>query len=140
MLKEKHLFLFSFLVIISFIGCSKSESTQNDATPVNPLTEAAKSHTGKPLVTFIELGSVNCIPCNMMIPVMKKAEETYGSQVKVLFHDVWTTAGRPHGEKYNIRAIPTQIYLDVNGNEYKRHVGYAPFEDVKEILAMKGVK
>lgn len=32
----------------------------------------------KPKVKFIELGSVNCIPCKMMQPVMKAIEERYG--------------------------------------------------------------
>ena len=43
----------------------------------------------KPKVTFIELGSVNCIPCKQMQPVMKSIEEKYGEQIKVIFYDVW---------------------------------------------------
>jgi thioredoxin 1 len=53
---------------------------------------------------------------------------------------VWTPEGRPYGEQYKVRAIPTQVYLDANGKEFYRHIGFAPFEDVKEILASKGVK
>ena len=44
----------------------------------------------RPSVTFVELGSVNCIPCRMMQPVMKAIEEKYGPQIKVVFYDVWT--------------------------------------------------
>lgn len=39
-------------------------------------------------VTFIELGSVRCIPCQKMQPVMKHIEENFGKEVKVVFHDV----------------------------------------------------
>ena len=42
-----------------------------------------------PKVTFVELGSVNCIPCKQMQPIMKSVEEKYGDQVKVIFYDVW---------------------------------------------------
>ena len=39
-------------------------------------------------VTFVELGSVKCIPCKMMQPIMEEIEKEYGDQVKVVFHDV----------------------------------------------------
>jgi thioredoxin 1 len=90
--------------------------------------------------TFIELGSVNCIPCKMMQPVMKQVEKKYGDQVKVLFYDVWTEEGEPYGRKYGIRAIPTQVYLDSSGKEFFRHVGFHPFEEVEKILKNKGVR
>jgi len=91
-------------------------------------------------VTFIELGSVRCIPCQQMQPVMKSIREKYGTQVNVVFHDVWTEAGVPYGQKYGIMAIPTQIFLDENGTEYFRHVGYFPEEELIKILKQKGVK
>ena len=91
-------------------------------------------------VTFIELGSVNCIPCKMMQPVMKKVEEKYKTQVKVVFYDVWTEKDAPMAEKYKIRVIPTQIFLDKNGKEFFRHEGYYPFEELEKILKTQGVK
>jgi thioredoxin 1 len=91
-------------------------------------------------VTFIELGSVRCIPCQKMQLVMKSIEKKYGNQVKVVFHDVWTPEGKPFGEKYGIEAIPTQVFLDENGKEYFRHLGYFPEEELVKILNMKGVK
>jgi thioredoxin 1 len=91
-------------------------------------------------VTFIELGSVNCIPCKMMKPVMKQIENKYGDQVKVVFHDVWTEQGEPYGRKYRIRAIPTQVFIDASGKEYSRHIGYFPFEEVEKVLKQGGVR
>ena len=91
-------------------------------------------------VTFIELGSVRCIPCQQMQPVMKSIEAKYGKEVKVDFHDVWTDAGKPYGVKYGIEAIPTQVFLDETGKEYYRHVGYFPEEELVKVLQQKGVK
>ncbi len=91
-------------------------------------------------VTFIELGSVKCIPCKMMQPVMKEIEEEYKEQVKVVFYDVWTEQGRPYAEKYRIRVIPTQVFLDKDGNEYYRHEGYFPKDELVKVLGMKGVE
>ncbi len=91
-------------------------------------------------VTFIELGSVRCIPCKMMQPVMKSVEEKYRSQVKVVFHDVWTEAGAPYGQKYGINVIPTQVFLDKDGKEYFRHEGFFPEDELIKVLKQKGVK
>jgi thioredoxin 1 len=91
-------------------------------------------------VTFIELGSVNCIPCKMMQPVMRQVEKKYKDQVKVVFYDVWTDKDAPMAEKYKIQVIPTQVFLDSNGVEFYRHQGFFPFEEVEKILKLKGVK
>jgi len=91
-------------------------------------------------VTFVEIGSVNCIPCKMMQPIMRAVEEEYKGQVKVVFYDVWTPEGRPFGEIYRIRVIPTQVFLDRDGREYYRHEGFFPKEELVKVLKMRGVQ
>jgi thioredoxin 1 len=92
------------------------------------------------LVTFVELGSVRCIPCKMMQPIMKDIEKDYAGQVKVVFYDVWTPEGEPFAESYKIRVIPTQVFLDKEGKEYFRHQGFFPKDELIKILQQKGVK
>jgi thioredoxin 1 len=137
-------FMLSMLMILSLgTGCN-SGSTDSTTTVVNTAdTGAVKGNAiaAEGLkVTFVELGSVNCIPCRMMKPVMEKIEQQYKGQVKVVFHDVWTPEGKTSGAKYAIRVIPTQVFLDKDGNEYYRHEGFFPFEEVDKILKQKGVK
>lgn len=91
-------------------------------------------------VTFIELGSVRCIPCKKMMPIMKAIEKDYAGQVKVVFHDVWTSKGKPFASKYKIRLIPTQIFLDKDGKEYFRHEGFFPKAELIKVLKKQGVK
>jgi thioredoxin 1 len=91
-------------------------------------------------VTFIELGSVRCIPCQKMQVVMKSIEKNYGRQVNIIFHDVWTPEGKPFVEVYKINAIPTQVFLDEKGKEFFRHEGYFPEEELVKVLKTKGVK
>jgi len=109
-------------------------------TEVNAQNKTSKKEVVKYKVTFIELGSVRCIPCQKMQSVMKSIEKKYASQVKVVFHDVWTPEGKPFGEKYGIEQIPTQVFLDENGKEFSRHVGFFPEEELTEVLKTKGVK
>jgi thioredoxin 1 len=93
-----------------------------------------------PKITFVELGSVNCIPCKKMQPVMKAIEEKYGNQVKVIFYDVWKKEFKSKSDEYKIRLIPTQVFLDENGKEIHRHEGFYPEEDINKFLKSKGLK
>jgi len=127
--------LFFILATLIFInGCSGQAQTQGNKN-------AGVSEKVKPSykVTFIELGSVRCIPCRQMQPIMRSIEEKYPDQVKVVFYDVWTEAGAPYAQKYGIQAIPTQVFLDENGKEYFRHVGFFPEEELIKVLQQKGV-
>ena len=90
-------------------------------------------------VTFVELGSESCMPCRMMKPVLEKVSKQYSGQVKVVYHDIMTEAGRSEGSKYRIRVIPTQIFLDNTGKEYFRHEGFFSYEDIDKVLKQKGV-
>ena len=99
----------------------------------------AQTESVKPKVTFIELGSVNCIPCKQMQPVMKSIEEKYGEQVKVIFYDVWKADQKQYAQKYGIRLIPTQVFLDEEGKEFHRHEGFYPEEEIDKLLKTKGL-
>jgi len=110
-------------------GCTKS-----GAQAAGPDT------TSQALVTFVELGSVGCIPCRMMQPIMREIEGEYSGQVRVVFHDVWTEEGKPCIKKYGIRAISTQVFLDAKGVEYFRHEGFFPKDQLVAVLKTKGVK
>ena len=104
------------------------------------LNVSAQNSSEKPKVTFVELGSVNCIPCKQMQPVMKAIEEKYGDQVKVIFYDVWKEDQKKYATQYGIKLIPTQVFLDANGKEFHRHEGFYPEAEIDKILQGKGLK
>jgi thioredoxin 1 len=124
--------LLILLVSLFLLGnCTKPDLDSNSPS---------KTGKGSAKVTFIELGSVNCIPCIKMQIVMREIEQDYGEQVAIVFYDVWTEAGKPYAQQYRIRVSPSQVFLDQNGNEYFRHEGYFPKEDLLQVLRHKGVK
>jgi len=135
-METKTLFIALCFLAATVSGCA--QGTSKDKTS-STSTEATKKEANYK-VTFIELGSTRCIPCQKMQPIMKSIEEKYGTQVKVEFHDVWTPQGQPFGDKYGISAIPTQIFLDANGKEFFRHEGYFPEEELVKVLQGKGVQ
>jgi thioredoxin 1 len=104
------------------------------------INSLAQSKEVKTKVTFVELGSVNCIPCKQMQPIMKSIEEKYGKQVKVTFYDVWKDDQKKYAQQYGIKLIPTQVFLDENGKEFFRHEGFYPEAEIDKLLQGKGLK
>ncbi len=133
--KKKYIYIVIFLVLLAVVFGFKNVSNNTGAT----LTQEDTT-TDEIKVTFVELGSVGCIPCDKMQPIMKEIEEEYKGQVKVVFHDVKTAEGNPYIKEFGIRAIPTQVFLDKDGNEYFRHLGFFAKDELIKILKMQGVK
>lgn len=121
------------IAILALVSCNSQPKPTSESKTSTPSETGIK-------VTFIELGSVRCIPCQRMQPVMKSIEQKYGKQVRVVFHDVWTEAGSPYAKQYGVEAIPTQIFLDETGKEYFRHEGFFAEEELIKVLKQKGVR
>ncbi len=128
------------LFLVCFIPDDSFVQTKDLKKKTVEKTAGETQSVSKIKVTFVELGSVKCIPCKMMQPIMKEIGEEYKNQVKVIFYDVWTEEGSPYAEKYKIRVIPTQVFLDQNGKEYFRHEGFFPKDELIKVLKEKGVK
>jgi len=144
-LRLKLIGLFVLLTVFAFAFPSLDNShafaqDKNVNATTTKATNQPEAKSDTILATFIEIGAAKCIPCRAMQPIMKEVAEKYKGQVKVVFHDVWTPQGKIDGMKYNIRVIPTQVFLDKNGKEYFRHEGYFPKEELIKVLKMQGVK
>lgn len=91
-------------------------------------------------ITFVELGSVNCIPCKAMQPVIKSVEQKYGHQLNVVFYDVWKPDQKKYAQEYAIKLIPTQVFLNSDGKEIFRHEGFFPETEIDSLLQKQGLK
>jgi thioredoxin 1 len=100
----------------------------------------SQAEESKAKITFIELGSVNCIPCKKMQPIMKSLEKKYGEQLKVIFYDVWSKEHKDKSAKYGVKLIPTQIFFDDRGKEIFRHEGFYPEKEIDKLLKSKGLE
>ncbi|UCH10506.1 MAG: thioredoxin family protein [Fidelibacterota bacterium] len=119
------------LVLVSFSEVSPQETV---------IPENRVAGDSPPKITFIELGSVRCIPCRAMQPVMQAIEQRYGEQIQIIFYDVWRPDQRHYGTEYGIKLIPTQIFLDSTGTEIMRHQGFFPEKEIVEFLDAQGLK
>lgn len=128
-------------ILIIFIGVYSLRNTESQEVinSEKPIVTNTTNTEFRYKATFIELGSVRCIPCQKMQPIIKSVEEKYGDQVKVIFYDVWTPKGKEDTKQFVFDGIPTQLFLDENGREYFRHVGFFPEDEIIKILKQKGV-
>ncbi len=88
-------------------------------------------------VTFIELGADKCIPCKAMQPVMHEIAQEYKGTIQVVFYDVWNTP--KYAKNYGVKLIPTQVFIDRNGEEIFRHVGFYAKESIIKMLKEKRI-
>ncbi len=90
------------------------------------------------MVTLIDLGAATCVPCKMMTPILAQLEKEYTGKAAVVFIDL--RYHKEMGRKYQVRAIPTQILYDKDGNEVGRHEGFLSKKAIEEAFKKLGVK
>jgi thioredoxin 1 len=86
----------------------------------------------KGMVTMVDLGADQCVPCKMMAPILEKLKKTYEGKAAIIFLDVWKN--NDAARRFGIRAIPTQIFYDSTGREVGRHVGFMSEKDIVDQL------
>ncbi|AQV03066.1 MULTISPECIES: thioredoxin family protein [Desulfococcus] len=91
----------------------------------------------KGMVTMIDLGASECIPCKLMAPILDKLKKTYDGRAAIVFIDVWEDQSQ--AKKYGLRAIPTQIFFDESGKEVFRNIGFMSEEAIVAQLKKMGV-
>ena len=132
----RHLrFLIFCVIVFALISIAKTQFDKSGLAQGNQVD--FNSLPVKGMVTLIDLGATECIPCKMMAPVMKKVEADYQGKAAIVFIDVWKN--REQAPKYKIRAIPTQVFYDVSGAEVFRHEGFMSEKDIVAQLTKMGI-
>jgi thioredoxin 1 len=104
------------------------------AAEIDDMLATAKKE-GK--IVMLELGSVGCIPCEQMKPVMAKLSDAYKGKLEVVFIDV--RRDNKTGRRFGVHMIPTQVFLDRQGKEFHRHIGYFSYEEIVPVLKKAGL-
>lgn len=81
-------------------------------------------------ITFLEFGATGCSTCKRMEPVMEEIRRSLMNQVNVVFVNTLLPENIDLVRYFGIAAIPTQVLLDINGEEYFRHTGYLSATDL----------
>jgi thioredoxin 1 len=109
--------LFAFVLLLG--GCGedvREEAVDSSATAASGLPK------------LVDVGSTSCVPCKMMVPELEALSEEYAGSVDVVFVDV--NKDKSQARELKVRLIPTQIFMDPQGNELFRHEGFLSKEDM----------
>lgn len=71
---------------------------------------------------LVDLGTTTCAPCKAMLVVIAELERSYPDQLAVEFVNVQQQ--EDIARRYDVRIIPTQVFLDPDGKELFRHTGF----------------
>jgi thioredoxin 1 len=126
-MKKRLQFLAAIITLLIFSG-------SGNAIEVNTVLNNAEKG-GK--AVMLELGSVGCIPCEKMKPVMEKLRTNYRGKLEVLFVDV--SKDSDTARRFRVFGIPTQVFLDKHGKEFYRHIGYFSYEEIVPVLKKTGL-
>lgn len=117
-------------------GCDE----MNENTVTNVSANKDSINNNQPVMTLVEIGSESCVPCRQMQVVLDAVEKKFGDQIKIVFHDIKKQEKKKYIKEYNIKLIPTQVFLDKDGKEIFRHEGFYPEEQITGFLKEHGLK
>ncbi len=110
------------------------QSTQ-PAMPTQPATKPAS--TPQPVKTeaqpaqlpkLWDFFAVWCPPCKQQAPIIEELAEEYKGKIEILSID--TDKNTELARKFQIQAIPTLVFLDAEGRELSRRVGFFPKDSI----------
>jgi len=101
-------------------------------------TSSTEQAAGRALPKLIDLGRGTCIPCKAMKPVLEEVAGEYAGRAEVQVIDL--TEAPDAARVYGVLVIPTQIFLDDQGKEVLRHVGFMSKEDIVAQFREMGVR
>ncbi len=123
-------FKISIIAILVLLSLSSSSSAED-------VDSALKKAKAEDKFVMLELGSVGCLQCENMKPVMQKLRETYKGKLDVIFVDV--RKDHETALRFNVHIIPVQVFLDSTGKEFHRHMGYYSYEEIVPVLRNAGL-
>jgi thioredoxin 1 len=72
-----------------------------------------------------------------MMPILDELRKDYAGRLDVVFYDVYKH--RDKAMQSRIRVIPTQLFVGPDGNEFFRHEGFFPKEDILARFTEHGI-
>ncbi|MGD9161605.1 MAG: thioredoxin family protein [Desulfobacteraceae bacterium] len=100
--------------------------------------EFLKNLPVKGMVTMIDLGRETCTQCKMMVPILEKLEKEYKGKATIVFINLLEDPEQQY--RFNLKALPTQIFFNAEGKEIYRHTGFMGEKAITDQLKKMGVE
>jgi thioredoxin 1 len=110
------------LALTVVAGCGRKK-TPSQAAQAKPKTETVTN-----LPKLWDFWATWCPPCKEMKPTIEALAEEYDGKIEIRSIDV--DQNKDLAQKFEIKAIPTLVFLDAKGNELSRVVGLVPRDTI----------
>ena len=106
------------------------------------ITQASKSTEEPPVSTgsymVLNFSSSICKPCEQLAPVIKTLQSKYQGKIDIRVYDINKLQDARFAQQYRVSATPTLVFLDKNGREVKRMLGYQSQETLESVFQSLG--
>ena len=86
---------------------------------------------GHGLPGILDFGRGECLPCKQMFPVLDELAEKHKGKIVVRYLDLNVPENLERANAMRVRVIPTQVFIDAEGEEVIRHEGFWSLEDIE---------
>lgn len=109
----------SMLLLVS-CGTATSDKTNKSDTLTNEESVSDVKVTGLPVI--MDFSATWCPPCQQFKPIFEDAKDRYSGQIE--FKTIDVDAEKELAQQFNITSIPAIIFIDAEGNEINRIIGF----------------
>ena len=124
--------LMSLLIGVPLLGADPKALEAADSSSIEGIENPQH------LPMLLEFSLDICIPCRKMKPILEEVTKEYQNKflVKILEVEDYQALTR----QFDIRVVPTQIFLDSQGKVFQRHEGFLDKGPLVGVLNRMGVK
>ncbi len=87
--------------------------------------------------TLVEFGMNTCASCRAMHQVLDELSTTHGERLRIIRVNVMEQSELTR--EWKVIAIPTQVFLDGEGEELYRHLGFLSARAVRDGFSARGL-
>ncbi len=130
------------LVIVLVIGAlatiyfNKNILNSNAETTTKSYDEAIEN--GYP--TFVEFTTSTCPVCDYMKPTIEEAKVKFDGKANVVVVNLDLQENFPLAMAYNVKVVPTLVFLDKDAVIKSRTQGVTTLEDIEKMLVEAGMQ
>jgi thioredoxin 1 len=110
------------LALLVAAGCAPNKTPSPAAQP-QPKTEAMTN-----LPKLWDFWATWCPPCKELKPTIEALEKEYEGKIEI--RSINVDENKDLAQKFEVKAIPTLVFLDAKGNELSRIVGLVPRDTI----------
>lgn len=112
----------------------------DEEKPAAVVVASEKAAASKPArrPRLVELGAARCQSCKMMKEELALLGSECPDVLEIEIIDVWQDEAS--AKRYGVEVIPTQVFLDAEGKELSRHIGFIPRAEILARFASTGAR